>query len=111
MSSTIHSLGPKSANGLSCEVCCVDTAALVLFTGAPGRGFRLRASACTWSIGFVRCLGSPDRLMFVVVHDQYSGAAGDDPCGQPGTGRSPVVHEPHRSTSTRRQVSVLHKGT
>src|SRR5947209_4328070 len=44
MSSTIHSLGPKSANGLSCEVCWVDTAALVLSTGwAPDPGFRLRA--------------------------------------------------------------------
>src|SRR2546429_63693 len=29
MSSTIHSFGPKSARGLSCEVCCVDTSALV----------------------------------------------------------------------------------
>src|SRR2546430_11858285 len=46
MSSTIHSLGPKSANGLSCEVCCVDTAALDLFpemcASSVGSGYALK---------------------------------------------------------------------
>src|SRR2546430_2806372 len=60
MSSTIHSLGPKSANGLSCEVCWVDTAALVLFYGyAPECGFRLRVQACARSTARRRCFRSP----------------------------------------------------
>src|SRR5437764_10776387 len=45
MSSTIHSFGPKSARGLSAEVCWVDTSALVSPRGVclrPNSGYLLK---------------------------------------------------------------------
>src|SRR5690242_16878120 len=86
MSSTIHSLGPKSANGLSCEVCWVDTAALVLSTGwAPDPGFRLRAPLTRLTPAGTS--GTRPALVTVVyvsadvapAHDQRTDDAGEDP--------------------------------